>query len=87
MFIDMFGDIFKQDFLRALSLKPMHTPEQQKSRAYLEGIYLQSINSVPNVKKIQNLFNFLNTIDQRRQTNWRTTFPWLVDEFAKYNLK
>ena len=86
MYIDIFGDIFAQDFLRALELKPTDTEEQRSSRDYLEGIYRQSINNAPNTKEIAHLFNFLNTNDQRRSTNWRLTFPWLVDEFAKYNL-
>lgn len=86
MYIDIFGDIFAQDFLRALELKPTDTEEQRSSRDYLEGIYQQSINNAPNTKEIAHLFNFLNTNDQRRSTDWRLTFPWLVDEFAKYNL-
>lgn len=86
LYIDIFGDIFANDFLRALELKPVATEEQRSSRDYLEGIYRQSISVDPNTKEITRLFNFLNTNDQRRATNWRATFPWLVDEFAKYNL-
>lgn len=87
MFIDIFGDIFREDFQRALALKPVNTPEQQQSRNYLEGIAQQSASRAPNVPRIQKLFLTLNTLDQRRGTDWRTTFPWLVDEFQKYNLK
>jgi len=87
MFIDIFGDIFAKDFERALALKPVETPEQQSSRNYLQGIALQSAHLKPNIKEITKLFDFLNTNDQRRNTNWKTTFPWLVDEFARHNLK
>jgi hypothetical protein len=38
------------------------------------------------VGKITTLFNFLNQMDQRRGTDWSHTFPWLVQEFAKYSL-
>jgi hypothetical protein len=86
MFIDIFGGIFAKDFERALALKPDTTPEQRASRNYLAGIAAQSAHVLPNIKEITRLFNFLNTMDQRRNTHWPTTFPWLVDEFAKHNL-
>lgn len=86
MFIDIFGDIFKTDFEIATALKPQHTVEEIASRNYLKGIATQSASNAPNTKEIARLFEFLNNIDQRRATHWPTTFPWLVDEFAKYNL-
>jgi len=86
MFIDMFGDIFVQDFEKALELKPDSTPEQKSSKQYLAGIAKQSASRSPNVEEIKNLFCFLNEIDRRRGTNWPEVFPWLVTEFAKYNL-
>jgi organic radical activating enzyme len=86
MFIDMFGDIFSQDFEEALKLKSDSTPEQKSSKQYLVGIAKQSASQGPNVEKIKNLFCFLNEIDRRRGTNWPEVFPWLVTEFAKYNL-
>lgn len=87
MFIDIFGDIFQKDFERAVALKPSKTPEQQKSRDYLQGIARQSVHRGPNLQEIERLFYFLNTNDQRRSTSWPSTFPWLVEEFARYNLK
>ena len=84
MFIDIFGDIFQQDFEKALSLKPTDTPEEVSSKNYLAGIAKQSASKEPNVQEIQNLYNFLNEIDQRRSTSWRQVFPWLETEFAKY---
>lgn len=87
MMIDIFGDIFSEDFAQALALKPTATPEQQASYNYLAGIARQSAHSGPNVKEITRLFDFLNTMDHRRNTSWKQTFPWLVSEFARYNLK
>jgi len=84
MFIDLFGDIFQQDFDRALALKPDQTPEQQASKQYLAGIAKQSASRGPNVPEIKKLYTFLNEIDRRRKTSWPTVFPWLVDEFAKH---
>ena len=86
MFIDMFGDIFFEDFKKALSLKPDNTPEEQSSKEYLKGLAVQSVSGSPNISKITQLFNFLNQMDQRRNTSWQRTFPWLIDEFAKYKL-
>jgi organic radical activating enzyme len=86
MFIDIFGDIFVQDFEAALKLKPDVTSEQKSSKQYLSGIAKQSASQGPNVEEIKNLFCFLNEIDRRRRTSWPKVFPWLVTEFAKYNL-
>jgi hypothetical protein len=85
-FIDIFGDIFVQDFERALALKPEQTPEQIQSKNYLAGIAQQSAHCGPNVPEITKLFDFLNEMDRRRNTNWTQIFPWLVTEFAKYGL-
>ena len=87
MFIDLFGAIFEDDFARAIELKPARTPEEIASRNYLIGIAQQSAHGGPRPKQIHRLFNFLNTIDQRRNTQWPQVFPWLVDHFDQYNLK
>ena len=86
MFIDIFGDVFSEDFDRALALKPECTTEQQSSKNYLAGIARQARSKSPNIPMIQKLHQFLNQMDQRRNTNWRETFPWLVNEFGKYQL-
>ncbi len=85
--IDIFGEIFDKDFDIALSLKPTDTIEQQRSRDYLKGIALQASSRPPKINEICQLYEFLNKIDHRRKTHWPSVFPWLVDEFAKYNLK
>lgn len=87
LFIDIFGDIFTADFQRAIDLKPSTSPEQIKSRDYLAGIARQSASRPPNAAQIQRLFDFLNTMDDRRNLSWTKVFPWLVDEFSKYGLK
>jgi len=86
MFIDLFGDIFQEDFDLAISLKLDQTPEEIASKNYLIGIAKQSQHGGPKPKQIRELFDFLNTMDHRRNTHWPTVFPWLVDEFKKYNL-
>lgn len=86
MFIDIFGDIFQQDFEKALSLKATNTTEEQLSKNYLAGIAKQSVSKDPNIEEIKNLYEFLNEMDGRRSTNWRQVFPWLEKEFKKYSL-
>jgi hypothetical protein len=86
LFIDIFGDIFREDFKKSVELKLSRTPEEQSSREYLDGIAKQSASKGPDTKAIQALFNFLNEMDRRRNTNWKKTFPWLINEFARYNL-
>ena len=85
--IDIFGDIFVEDFKRAIDLKPEQTPEEISSKNYLIGIAKQSASKGPNIKRMTDLYHYLNKLDQRRNTNWKIVFPWLVDEFAKYSVK
>jgi organic radical activating enzyme len=87
LLIDLFGDIFQEDFDRALTLKPDITIEDKSNRLYLEGIAKQSSYTGINLIEIQRLFNFLNDMDHRRNTSWPQVFPWLVEEFSKYDLK
>jgi pyruvate-formate lyase-activating enzyme len=87
MFIDIFGDIFQADFDRAIELKPIGNPEEIASKNYLAGIAQQSAHGGTNIAEIQKLYDFLNEIDRRRGTSWPETFPWLANEFDKYNLK
>ena len=84
MFIDIFGDIFTEDFNKALALKPDSTPEEISSKNYLQGIATQSAHRGPNIPEIIKLHDFLTEMDRRRKTCWQTTFPWLVGEFNKY---
>lgn len=85
--IDVFGDIFRDDFRQALELKPVVTPEEISSRNYLEGIAKQSASGAPRISEIQKLYDFLIEIDRRRNTNWFDVFPWLQSEFDKHNIK
>lgn len=81
MFIDMFGDIFLDDFDRAINLMPDTLPEHKAVRNYLIGIKNQSANSSVNLTKIEKLYTMLELFDQRRNTDWRKIYPWLIDLF------
>lgn len=86
MRIDIFGDIFTNDFKKALGLKPINTPEEMSSKNYLFGIARQSASKQPNQAEITKLFDYLNEMDRRRNTDWARVFPWLVDVFAQFGL-
>jgi len=46
----------------------------------LDGIVQKSKSQPVNLEKYKQLLLFLNEVDRRRNTNWRTTFPWLTKE-------
>ena len=84
MFIDMFGDTFKEDFDRAINLMPTKFPEHQSVRNYLIGIRDQSSNTGINLTRIKKLYTILEQLDQRRNTNWRDVYPWLSELFQQH---
>jgi organic radical activating enzyme len=48
--------------------------------------YKKYLNSIePDFQKIQELILYLDKLDKRRNTNWRSTFPWF-DDFVKQNV-
>ena len=84
MFIDMFGDVFKDDFDRAINLMPTEFPEHQSVRDYLIGIRDQSGDTGINLTMIEKLYTMLEMFDQRRNTDWRSVYPWLVILFKQH---
>jgi hypothetical protein len=78
MMIDILGDVFKQDFQRALCLMPDHDQHQRQVRSYLEGIGLQSVSKPPNPTEATKLRVFLGEMDRRRGTDWKRVFPELA---------
>jgi hypothetical protein len=84
MFIDMFGDMFRDDFDRAINLMPNTLPEHQSVRNYLIGIRDQSGNTGINLTKIEKLYTMLELFGTRRNTNWRNVYPWLPELFQQH---
>jgi hypothetical protein len=83
MFIDIFGDLFQEDFDRCLSLIDQSDPEQRKTHDYLDGIARQSRSRGTDRSQIIQLHTFIEEMDRRRGTNWKKTFPWLVDDILQ----
>ena len=84
MYIDIFGDAFSEYFDQALALMPTREPEHRSAKQYLEGIRDQARSKEPNLIEIKNLYEFLDKMDQRRGTDWRSVYPKLVDLFRKH---
>ena len=78
MMIDILGDIFVDDFQRALSIMPDTTPDQKRIKQYLEGIASESQSKEFNSVEALKLKTFLDELDRRRKTDWKKTFPELV---------
>lgn len=75
MFIDIFGDLFQDDFERALNLM-----EPSDVKLYLAGIAQQSKSRGINHIEVAKMVSVLDELDKRRKTSWRTTFPKLTKQ-------
>jgi hypothetical protein len=81
----IFGaDLFREDFEIINDLMLDNHPHVQASKKYMQGIQAQIANTKPNIEQIKSLKTFLDTIDHRRNKNYKELFPWLDVEFAKY---
>jgi hypothetical protein len=77
---NIFGsNVFDTDFEHVLNLMPNTTTDDQRAFQYMSGIANEIESSYINQIEINKLFIFLNEKDRRRNTNWRTTFPWLKE--------
>jgi organic radical activating enzyme len=82
---DIFGaGVFDRDFDVIESLMLDNSEHAQTAQKYMNGIRKQIENAKPNPKEILKLKFYLETLDKRRKTNYTTLFPWLVEEFRKY---
>jgi len=68
-----FGNILEQDFNCVLDL----IPQDDDNRQMLEHIKQECKKHELNTVSINKLVQFLNEIDHRRGTDWRSVFPWL----------
>ena len=81
---DIFGDAFTEEFDRAVAIMPDSKPEHHSATAYLKGIRDQARSKQPDLTEIKNLYIFLDKMDERRNTDWRSVYPKLVDLFRKH---
>jgi organic radical activating enzyme len=77
---NIFGTgVFDKDFELVLQLMPTDSEDDRRAYQYMSGIANEIKMSKINQIEINNLMVFLNEKDRRRNTDWRTTFPWLKE--------
>ena len=72
--------LFENEFEQILNLMPRETDYQNKSYEHMAGIYKQIEITPVNNDMIETLKIYLDEIDRRRNTNWRSLFPWLEEQ-------
>jgi len=77
-----FGSYFSDDMTKILSLMPNNSEDQQRQKNAMSGIAKRLSTGVPNRLQISNLKQYLDQLDRRRSTNWRTHFSWLDQDFS-----
>lgn len=71
--------VFDIYFDEILKLMPAGDDRQKSCKQQMESIAKAITRSKKNQFKINKLKNYLDMLDQRRNTNWKKTFPWLVE--------
>ena len=74
--------VFDKDFEKVLSLMPESTAIQQSQKSMMNGIYESLMKTDIDLEKIERLKQYLDQLDQRRNTNWRHLFSWIDQEFS-----
>jgi organic radical activating enzyme len=70
-------DVFQFDFLEILSEMPSQTDRQKNAIKHMKGLFDFIENHPADAGKISMFKKYLDEIDRRRQSNWRSIFPWL----------
>lgn len=84
MYPEIFGpEFFNSDFEKILAAMPDSTWQQKSAKDMMRGVQLEIQRHNKNNAEIENLYIFLEENDRRRGTNWKKTFPWLIEEFKK----
>ena len=74
---DAYGkDFWSEDIKNILSCMPENNRDEIIAKKYMHGCFA-SLAKESNRKQINELKNYLNQIDLRRNTNWRKIFPYL----------
>ena len=69
---------FDEDFKIILELMETDTWRGNHAKTHMQGVIANTQNSVYNKNETLKLLTFLDEMDNRRKTNWRELFPWLI---------
>jgi len=75
--------VFDNDFEKIIQLMPSDTEQDLSARQYMTVIAEQVKQSQIDCVELKKCVTYLDEMDRRRNTNWRTLFPWLT-EFEQY---
>lgn len=73
------ADYFKEDMQKILDLMPRIDSFDKAQYVQMLGVKMRIENTPYRESKLIQLKHFLDLMDKRKRTNWRTTFPWLVE--------
>jgi hypothetical protein len=76
------GGVFDAEFEQIIELMPMDTEMQRSNQSQMRGQINFIKNSPRNPEIIAVLKQYLDEMDRRRNTNWKTLFPWLDREWV-----
>lgn len=71
--------VFEQDFQKILAEMRETNKSEINARHHIQGIARQIAAAPRNQPLVDGLKIYLDEIDRRRGTNWRSLFPWLID--------
>ncbi len=80
------GDFFKSQFDKLIAEFPVATDWDIESRRRLEGIAALAAAGTVDVDRLRMLKQTLDTIDQRRGTDWRKLWPEITQYFIEKNI-
>ena len=61
-------------------------PEDDHRKQYLYGFEKQVTTHEIDKDRLKRLSNYLDKIDTRRNTDWKSLYPWLVELLNKENI-
>jgi organic radical activating enzyme len=72
-------DVFEDTIERCKKLFIVKSNTDLAIKKRWEGFELRFNNSIKDLEKIKRLKKYLSELDKRRNTDWKKTFPWLVN--------
>jgi len=72
----IYGKKFWESDFRKI-IQKMDNDEDKQMQKIMRGVYESLPHDEPNYKNIKKMKNYLVTLDKRRNTNWRKTYPYL----------
>ena len=72
-------DVFKDTIERCKKLFTVKNNTDLAIKKRWEGFELRFNNSIKDLEKIKRLKKYLSELDKRRNTDWKKTFPWLIN--------